>query len=168
MVILETGAAFLGAFLAHSQLVSHVTRRVVMDYGREASEPEPPNVVVNLSMNGSDHRFPSDDLTDHLIVPPPGSILLLDEDMNDGLPVIGFIFDEAGEGGITWVRSAYDTPARLDCPPSVIALVVGLAMIGRRGAQLRLPLPTAHGAVDGVSVYGLAMSKTHEAMLIDN
>jgi hypothetical protein len=146
--------SFLGSLLAQTQLVSHITKRLVDDFFDSRQPPET-TLVTAVVIRDQDWDGPdaaSVDLLEELLVcpVPPKFMLVGDADGYWDRIALGVLLD--GETPrISWTQVALLTPIEFSSPPNALAFIVA-EVPGDAGGSLELLGLSSQGVVDGFEI----------------
>lgn len=142
--------------LNQTQVVSHVTKRVVDNFGHGPQEAGGPTVVVAINqLPPYPYRpAPEVDPADWLVVPPPASFVLLTDNPAETC-VMGVVLDGVNgrSPAISWTQIAWNTPVSVALPGNSLGAFFGI-VDGERGS-LTLRRIDSFAPVDGHEVLAL-------------
>ncbi len=148
--------ALLCAFINKTEVLSHVTQRVVNSIGTGPDKSSRVPVVVVI-----DHIPPAPpggaigiDPADWLRVPPPSRFMMYADDMYDTC-LIGVFLDvvDAAPPVISWIAIDWDSPVSLELPAN--ALGAFFAVLDYATDSLSVRRVDWFGAVDGFEILAL-------------
>jgi hypothetical protein len=158
----------LMGLLNQTQVLSHVTKRVVESFGRgPAGHDDTPVVVVINQMpaypyNPAPGTSPAPGLgpasridpADWLLVPPPARFMLLGDDPEETC-VMGVVLDSVDDASpaISWTRVAWDTPVSLTLPDNSLAVL--FAVVDGATQSMTMRQVDSFAPVDGHQVLAL-------------
>ena len=120
-MLLESLAAGLGYLISETQILSHITQRLIL--GRSAPDERPRPSPVMTEIRPREPRW-SDPVTRRLVTPPPNRLMIFDDDQRGSVPVVAVVFDEGPHNGaVSWLVSSYETPIDLSLPPNALAIL---------------------------------------------
>jgi hypothetical protein len=111
-------AVLLGALLNKSEVLSHITQRVVDRFGRGSAEDQGTMVTVINQMPDYPFTAPREfNLADWLVVPPPDKFVML-SGRTTRTCVMGVLLDSVlGDPPVIhWERVQLDTPVKAEFP----------------------------------------------------
>lgn len=111
-------AVLLGALLNKSQVLSHITQRVVDRFGRGSGEDRGTIITIINQMPDYPGRASREfNLADWLVVPPPDRFVML-SGKTTRICVMGVLLDGTigDPPAILWERVQLDTPVRTEFP----------------------------------------------------
>ena len=155
MVFHIAPAALLGAFLNKSQVLSHITQRVVdsFRYGSAGNQVTIVTVINQMPdyQHGASREF---NLADWLVVPPPDRFVMLSGQTTKPC-VMGVLLDGlvSDPPAILWRRVQLDTPVKADLPAR--ALGTFFAEIDTTAGTLNVRQVEEHGRENGHRVFAL-------------
>jgi hypothetical protein len=136
--------AALDYLLSRTQVLSHLTRRLMRDPG--------PFVVLlpDVSMVDTRQHF---DFDRNLLSPIPATLMLIDGSEETNVPIFGMIMDAWDtRPTVSWIASGYDRTVRVTAPPNAVGMVVYRLVDGPSSELLPAALD-AVGMEDGTQVY---------------
>jgi hypothetical protein len=155
MVFHIAPAVLLGALLNKSQVLSHITRRVIDRFGRGSAEDQGTMVtVINQMPDYSGSASREFNLADWLVVPPPDRFVML-SGMTTRTCVIGVLLDGVigDPPAILWEKVPLDTPVKVEFPTR--ALGAFFAEIDVAAATLNVRHVEEHRRENGHRVFVL-------------
>ena len=156
MLISASMCSLLGAFLNKSELLSHVTQRVVDGFGKgaENSANTPVVVVIEQLPSPSDTTMPGIDPTDWLRIPPPNRFMVYADNM-DCHCMVGVFLEGIGTDppAISWIQIDWDSPVSVDLPSN--ALGAFFAVLNFASGSLSIRRVDWCGAIDGYELLTL-------------
>lgn len=148
--------ALLCAFLNKSNVLSHVTKRVVDGIGakRNNSSGVPVVVVIDHIPAITGEETIDIDPVDWLRIPPPSRFMVYADDMY-GTCVIGVFLDalNAAPPVISWMAIDWDSPVSMELPEN--ALGAFFAVLDYATDSLSVRRVDWFGAVDGFEILAL-------------
>lgn len=119
----------LMGLLNQTQILSHVTKRVVEDFGRDPGQAGHRTVVVPIDQVPAYPYAPPRgiDPADWLVIPPPSGFVLL-SDNPDETCVMGVVLDgvDGGSPHISWMRIDWNTPVSVSLPVNALGAFFGI------------------------------------------
>jgi hypothetical protein len=126
--------------LNQTQFASHITKRVVDNFGRDDDFTARGPIVVAISQAPivTHNPAPSIDLADWLAIPPPASFVLLSDNPSE-ICVMGIVLDSVNgkRPAISWMRVSWDSPVTLSLPDNALGAFFGIVDPVRRSLTLR-------------------------------
>lgn len=126
--------------LNQTQILSHVTKRVVDSFGgdSERTQSGPVVVVINQMPDYPYRLSPGIDPADWLVVPPPPRFVLL-ADSPDETCVMGVVLDgvDGGDPAISWTRIAWNSPVSIELPGNALGAFFGVIDNSSRSLTMR-------------------------------
>lgn len=155
MVFHIAPAILLGALLDKSQVLSHITKRVIDRFGRESSQDKGAMVTVINQMpdypGSASREF---NLADWLVVPPPDRFVML-SGRTTRTCVMGVLLDGVigAPPAILWEKVQLDTPIKAEFPAR--ALGTFFAEIDTAADTLNVRPVEEHRRENGHRVFAL-------------
>jgi hypothetical protein len=120
-MLLESLAAGLGYLISETQILSHITEWLIV--GRSAPDEQPLPSPVMTEIRPHEPLW-SDPITHRLVTPPPGRLMIFNENRRNSVPVVAVVFDEGPHyGAVSWLVSTYETPIELGLPANAPAIL---------------------------------------------
>lgn len=156
MLISASMLSFLYAFITKSQILSHVTRRVVDGIGKapEKSANMPIVVVIEQLPPLPGPTMIDIDPTDWLIIPPPNRFMVYADNLCDTC-VLGVFIEGIGTDppAVSWIQIDWDRPVSMDLPAN--ALGAFFAVLDYATDSISIRQIDWFGAVDGYEILAL-------------
>lgn len=156
MLISASMGSLLYAFINKSQVLSHVTRRVVEGIGKtpERSANMPVVVVVEQLPALPATTMIGIDPTSWLRIPPPNRFMVYADNMCDTC-VLGVFLEGIGTDSpaISWIQIDWDSPVSMDLPSN--ALGAFFAVLDYVADSLSIRRVDWFGAVEGYEILAL-------------
>jgi hypothetical protein len=139
-----TSALLVGllmGFLNQTQIASHITKRVVDNFGTGAEDPvghEPVVTDVPQLPAGPHNQVPVVNPADWLVVPPPAKFVLLGDSPRE-VCVMGVVLDavNGNRPAISWVSVRWNSPVSVLLPDNALGAFFGIVDAAARSLTLR-------------------------------